>query len=497
MGSQQSDNIIRYIFYVGWFLCFLIYNFCMRPIFFLLHLLLSRDPASRLQNSLQKSGKTKRKVAIVGSGVSGLAAAYALKKGGKHDFTVFEAQEELGGHAYSFEYKGPDGSKRGVDVGFIFGHYFSYAQILEIYNELGIELTESAIDLSVNYHGEKWATDLNGFDVSQEEEREVDRFNRLAGEFKDCPALNLLPFGLYCSLFNFSDKFCEKFVTPSLCTLFISKTGLYRQSARFMLNMFAGPNRFVDLRHGTRTWVVKNGSRNSVQKLAQFLGKENLRVNTPVESVERGDGKVNVVTSDGGSETFDDVILCCHVPQTKKILKGQNWIERLIFNLVRYHPVDGILHTDDSVLPEDKRLHRHFNYWQEKKMDKKTFELTGRMSAIFKHLDDSNPLLYTLCPHRKIEESKILLKSTWHHQVQDIQHLVVTRALVPMIQGLGNVWHGNSWVLWLGHSGAYDAGMAVAAAMGGGYHMRSSEANRIFGESCMDMFGPTFKYSSF
>lgn len=105
--------------------------------------------------------------------------------------------------------------------------------------------------------------------------------------------------------------------------------------------------------------------------------------------------------------------------------------------MTRYEPVIGILHTDSSVLPQKKSLRRHFNYLVRENEPQSSFELTGRMSAIF-NTKDAIERLYTLAPKQKIDESKILLKTKWYHQVQDLQHLITTRALVPMIQGKGN-----------------------------------------------------------
>ena len=290
------------------------------------------------------------KVAIIGGGCSGLSAAWCLNQTEGFDITVFEAQPRLGGHAFTFDYEAPgDKGHVQVDMGFIFGNHVSYANMMEIMEKTGSEIVDTELSLSADIEGQRWATNSDRCGPKDEVKMEprtraeCDRFHALADRHFDNVGLNLVPFGVFLRLYGFGKEFLDLVVTPTLITLFISEDGLYGMSTRFMLNMFAGPNKFVDLRFAWKCFTVKDGTYSWIQRLAAGF-QDRCRTGTPVREVRRiqegGKDKV-LLRTDSGLELYDHVVFCCSAKAAALILQEQTWLEKWIFANIRYEGEQG------------------------------------------------------------------------------------------------------------------------------------------------------------
>eukprot|EP01062_Namystynia_karyoxenos_P055904 TRINITY_DN46913_c0_g1_i1.p1 TRINITY_DN46913_c0_g1~~TRINITY_DN46913_c0_g1_i1.p1 ORF type:complete len:634 (+),score=203.85 TRINITY_DN46913_c0_g1_i1:75-1976(+) len=442
------------------------------------------------------------KVAIVGAGCGGLTAAWALHNTGGYDITVLEAAEDIGGHSFTFQYPTPDGGKMPVDMGFIFGNHQSYSNMLQLMEKIGSTPVETELSLSVDIDGVRFATDgtrcegmTAPFKMDPRGKAECDRFHAICERWWQNPAFNLIPFGWVLNAYGFSQEFRDLYVTPTLITLFISRQGLYGMSARFMFNMFGGPFKFVDLRHGWRCFTVAQGTQPGwIHRLAAGF-KDRCRCRARVSAVRRvkEGGKNRVIVEwdspDGKrSETFDHVLLACGGKVAGSLVKEQSALERLFFAQIRYEGEHVVLHSDPSFLPKNKDYVRNFNYKDRK--GAALPELTGSMAHVARVDPTAQPPILTMNPMRRP-------KGAIHHErycavhVQDLRHMVATRILLPAIEGAGGVWYCGSWCNYLGHSGGLDAGFTVAAALGAAYPLEDPIArDEFFYRCCYDMLGP-------
>lgn len=407
--------------------------------------------------SYPESPKQKNKIAVIGAGSAGVHAAWILHQN-QADFRVFEATDYVGGHALGFDFLS-GGKKYPVDLGFIFGAPSSYKEFKTLLALNGVERTLSRLTYYTKVKDTEWATE-----VPQTITEEVERFHRLADRDYNDPSLNLVPFGWWLKKHGFSDKFRETHLTPMLIVLFVSSEGFYEQSTRFILNMYAGPGKWVDYRRGYGSWVVKGSSKEYYTRLtAPFRDK--IQLFAPVTRVERKNGKVIVTWTDTLSQThneeFDGAIVTAPADVARKIVVTE-WWEDWTLAQVRYTPVIVDLHSDTSVLPVPE-MRRAFNFFQAG--DTETFELIGRSADIFGYGKlDPEPLIH-LNPQRRAKDT--LVSRVWRHHAQDLWHIAVMDELLTKMQGRGNIYYAGDWVKFIGHGFAMRTGMNAACHLTG------------------------------
>ncbi len=401
-----------------------------------------------------------RKVAIVGAGTAGLHAAWMLDQA-EMDFTLYEAADYIGGHAYAPIYTPEEGEPFACDVGFIFGSPTDYQEMKALMKWYGVERNPSQLSVSGHVDGHSWAS---GPDVSEE----AHRFHRLANEQHQDPKWNLVPFGFWLKLHGFDQEFRDHYLTPLMSVLFITDLGLYEVSTRFMLNMAAGRIQWVDFRKGAPAWTVKGGSRLYYERLSQGF-QDRIRLQTPVSKIERHDDGVHLtaVTLDGKvqTEVYDDVILAVPADVASALVQDKDWLESFVLDQVRYQDAEVVLHTDDSFLPEEKHL-RHYNYYQDHKKHGNEFELSGVMNWVHGAGEMSPRPIGTLNPLHPIAPEKVVQTRGWRHHAMDLWHLAMMLEVMPKLQGRGGVWYAGDWVTVIGHGPAMRTGMAAACNVG-------------------------------
>ena len=305
------------------------------------------------------------KIAIVGSGISGLACGLLLQK--EHDVTVFEADDKPGGHVNTVAVKGKTGDYQ-VDTGFIVFNRENYPNFVRLLDYLGVESQKTRMGFSVKseihnleYSGESlkgllgnarnildwkhWGMILdilsfhkkaNTLDNPHETVDEFISRNRLGRRFKE---LFLLPLGSAlwsCSTRQFG-QFPMEFVTD-----FLSNH-----------QMLQANNRPV--------WrVLKGGSRSYVDKIVEIMGPR-LRLNTPIQKITRTQNRVQITLPEGSKEEFDEVILACHADQSLKLINHPHREEEDLLKAFPYGDNLVTLHSDDSVLPVRKSARASWN----------------------------------------------------------------------------------------------------------------------------------------
>jgi predicted NAD/FAD-binding protein len=310
------------------------------------------------------------KVAIIGSGISGLVAAYHLHP--RHEITLFEANGYPGGHTNTVDVE-LDGHSYAIDTGFIVFNDWTYPNFIQLLDELGVPSRPTSMSFSVTdqrtgleYNGES----LNSLFAQRSNLlrpsfyrllSDIWRFNRLARRLVgECDETTTV--AEFLALHSFSQVFSEQYLLPMGAAVWSCPTGVFSQfPIRFIVEFYH--NHGLLSVWNRPTWrVVEGGSRNYVQAMTRSF-KDRIRLRTPIQSVQRLADHVQVRPVGQPAEQFDHVIFACHSDQALKILGAEaTSLEQELLGAFPYSRNVAVLHTDTSLLPQSRRAWASWNY---------------------------------------------------------------------------------------------------------------------------------------
>lgn len=392
------------------------------------------------------------KIAIIGSGISGLTCGYYLSR--DHDVTLFEANDYIGGHTATVDVE-LEGSRYSVDTGFIVYNDRTYPNFIALMNEIGVERRPSQMSFSVR--NDSNGLEYNGHTLTTlfAQKRnwlnpkfysfifEILRFNRLVKECVDqTTGENTL--GDFLTSHRFSDYFCDNYILPMGAAIWSSTLADMRAFplqffARFFLN-----HGLLDVTNRPQWYVIKGGSREYIKPLTKGF-TDKIRLNSPVESVSRDQAGVTVRVN-GQTERFDQVIFACHSDQAKHLLADISSVESEILSDLAYQPNEVVLHTDESLLPKRKAAWASWNYWLDggEQEQSRPPTLTYNMN-ILQHIQAPKTFCVSLNSSDQIDKDKILKSFVYHHPVFS-RDSMAAQARRNEINGLSRTWFcGAYW----------------------------------------------------
>ncbi|MCZ4295072.1 NAD(P)/FAD-dependent oxidoreductase [Vibrio sinaloensis] len=392
------------------------------------------------------------KIAIIGSGISGLTCGYYLSR--DHDITLFEANDYIGGHTATVDVE-LEGSRYSVDTGFIVYNDRTYPNFIALMNEIGVEGRPSQMSFSVR--NDSNGLEYNGHTLTTlfAQKRnwlnpkfysfifEILRFNRLVKECVDqTTGENTL--GDFLTSHRFSDYFCDNYILPMGAAIWSSTLADMRAFplqffARFFLN-----HGLLDVTNRPQWYVIKGGSREYIKPLTKGFA-DKIRLNSSVESVSRDQAGVTVRVN-GQTERFDQVIFACHSDQAKHLLADISSVESEILSDLAYQPNEVVLHTDESLLPKRKAAWASWNYWLDggEEEQSRPPTLTYNMN-ILQHIQAPKTFCVSLNSSDQIDKDKILKSFVYHHPVFS-RDSMAAQARRNEINGLSRTWFcGAYW----------------------------------------------------
>ncbi|HEX5373231.1 MAG TPA: FAD-dependent oxidoreductase [Aquabacterium sp.] len=446
-----------------------------------------------------------KKIAVVGSGVSGLGAAWALV-GGAADVqvTLFESDARLGGHAHTVDVSLPDAQgtvvTHGVDTGFLVFNERTYPRLLALFAELGIVPATSDMSFSVQVprapgavrgaqawmSGLQWCGSSLNSVFSQRRNlcspsfwsmlRDLLRFNRLATDLarRGDDAALAQPIGAFLDAQGFGHPFRDAYLLPMIACIWSCPT---RQMVDFpvgTLIRFCHNHGLLQVTDRPQWYTVRGGSREYVRRLAvRFEGRGGrIRLGTPVRAIERlgdsvsaGEAGVRLIT-DAGAEPFDEVVLACHSDQALALLGAQaSAAERELLGAVRYHHNRAVLHTDTALLPDRRLTWAAWNYERSAPgRDEPAAVCLHYLLNVLQPLPWSQPVVVSLNPLREPRAETVLREFDYAHPVFD-QAAVAAQSRLPEIQGRQRVWFCGAWTGYGFHEDGLRSGQDVAAAV--------------------------------
>jgi len=390
------------------------------------------------------------KIAIVGSGIAGNVAAYRLHR--DHDIAVFEASDHVGGHTHTHLVE-QDGRQVAVDTGFIVFNDWTYPHFVALLDELGVESQESAMSFSVKcaasgleYNG----TTLNSLFAQRRNLvrpsfwrmiQDILRFNREAPALLATDAQEI-SLGDYLSEHRFSREFMRHYILPMGAAVWsASPTMMLAFPARCFVRFFHNHGMLsVDKRPQWRT--IRGGSARYAEKLTASF-RDRIRLNAPVESVQRLPTHVLIKPQWGDAERFDAVFFACHSDQALRLLIDATPLEREVLGAIPYQTNDVVLHTDTSVLPTRKLAWAAWNYHLSS-AEQNRVAVTYNMN-ILQRLGTRTPLLVSLNMNDAIDPAKIVKRLSYEHPVYTRQS-IAAQARQAEINGVDRAYFcGAYW----------------------------------------------------
>jgi len=423
----------------------------------------------------------RKRIAVIGSGISGLSAAYHLRK--QADVTLFEAGSYFGGHTHTVDVTlpSPQGMvTHGVDTGFLVFNERTYPGLIGLFAELQVQTSASDMSFSVQtprasgQRAMEWSgSNLNTVFAQRSNLfsptflgmlRDVLRFNALANALAERGEDHALmqPLGEFLEAHKFGSAFRHWYLLPMLGCIWSCPTDQMLQFPVATMVRFCHNHGLIQVVNRPQWFTVTGGAKHYVEKLLRHIPHTHLQ--TPVKRIERNDSGARVFT-ETGSEVFDAVVLACHADQALSLLAQPTPQEQALLGAIRYHPNKAVLHTDTSVMPKKKLAWAAWNY-------ERATDLGLESSRVCLHywinrlqpLPFSQDVVVSLNPVRAIDPSKVLGEYDYAHPVFDLG-AIKAQSQLPSLQGQQNTWYAGAWMGYGFHEDGFKAGRDAASGI--------------------------------
>ena len=411
------------------------------------------------------------RIAIIGSGISGLVAAYRLSD--QHDVTVFEANDYVGGHTNTVRVELGD-EIHDVDTGFIVFNDRTYPNFCSLLKELDVPSDPTSMSFSVRsdrtgleYNG----TSLNGL-FSQRSNlfrprfyrmiRDILRFNREA-QTSASDASDDSTVSDFLSENRYSDEFAQHYLLPMGSAIWSCPTSTFADFPIRFIVQFYKNHGLLSLRDRPTWRVVRGGSNQYVAALTRRF-RERIRLNCPVESVVRLDDGVRVQPRSSANETFEEVVFACHSDQALTILGNDaSPTERDVLSEFPYEPNTAVLHTDTSVLPKRTRAWASWNY-RIPAAPSHHATVTYDMNRL-QHISSKNVFCVTLNGCDGIDEQKVIRRFQYSHPIFTARRAKAQKRHSELIRTNRTSFCGAYWGNGF-HEDGVNSAIAVCEAFG-------------------------------
>ncbi|WP_437884094.1 NAD(P)/FAD-dependent oxidoreductase [Pseudomonas sp. LRF_L74] len=310
------------------------------------------------------------KIAIIGSGISGLTCAHLLAR--RHDITVFEASDWIGGHTHTVDVQ-VNGQSHAIDTGFIVFNDWTYPNFIKLLDRLGV--ASRATEMSFSVHDPITGSEYNGNNLNslfaQRSNllsptfwgmlRDILRFNREAlQDLQEQRIAEHMTLGDYLREKRYGQRFIDHYIVPMGAAIWsMSLDDMLGFPLQFFVRFFKNHG-LLSVNDRPQWRVISGGSRSYVEPLTASF-RERIRLTCPVQKVERDADGVTIHSS-AGSERFDQVVFACHSDQALALLATPSEAESSILGALRYAENDVVLHTDTRLLPDRKLAWASWNY---------------------------------------------------------------------------------------------------------------------------------------
>ncbi|PKP70822.1 MAG: cyclopropane-fatty-acyl-phospholipid synthase [Alphaproteobacteria bacterium HGW-Alphaproteobacteria-4] len=415
--------------------------------------------------------RIRQRIAIIGGGISGLAAAYLLAD--QHEITLYEAEPRLGGHARTV-LAGLRGDQP-VDTGFIVFNYANYPHLTRMFAELEVPVQKSDMSFGASIDGGRVEYGLRDLGSVFGQRRnllrpgylrmlaDIARFNARAEAAASEADLSI---GALCDRLGMGAGFRNYYLLPVAGAIWSTPPEQIADfPARSLLQFFRN-HALLTMTGQHQWWTVAGGSIEYVRRLTANLASRGvkLRAGTPVRSVTRGALSASVHPAEGGAEAYDQVIFACHSDVALRLLAQPTSAERRVLGALGYQDNRVILHRDEAQMPKRRACWSSWVYKADTRRPQAAIGVTYWMNRL-QGIPESDPLFVTLNPAEPIRDDMIYDEQVFRHPVFD-RAAIAAQVEVPALQGVGRVWFAGAWARHGFHEDGFASAVRVAREMG-------------------------------
>lgn len=412
-------------------------------------------------------------VAIIGTGISGLAAAHRLHR--EHRLTLFEASDWIGGHTHTHDVEWA-GRRFAIDTGFIVHNERNYPRFRALMDELGVATKRTSMSFSVACERtglEYGSTNLASLFAQKRNLlrpvfhgmlASILRFNREAPRLLDHEDA-LLTLGEYLARHRYPRAFVDQYIVPMGAAVWSASTEqMLAFPAQFFVR-FLHNHGMLSIRNQPQWRVIEGGSREYVRALVRPFA-DRIRLSTPVRSVRRFPDRVEIAT-EAGLERFDAVVLASHADQSLRLLADPTESERQILSALPYQRNETVLHVDESRMPARRRAWSSWNY-RIPREGQATVSVTYDMNILQGLEDAPATFLVSLNDEARIDPAKVLARMTYHHPVYTVAGIAARKRRSEISGANRTAFAGAYWGYGFHEDGVesgFDAADRIASAL--------------------------------
>ncbi len=434
---------------------------------------------------LDQSLGPRKRIAIVGGGISGLSAAYYLSA--QHDVTLYESEKRLGGHARTV-LAGKNGDQP-VDTGFIVFNYVTYPYLTRLFRDLDVPVIKSHMSFGASINNGELEYGLSSLKAIAAQKRnlvrpqyykmiaDILRFGKQAEVAAQCDKKTI---GELVDELRLGTWFRDNYLMPMCGAIWSTPVDNVDEfPAKSLVQFFRNHALLAGLKEH-QWWTVKGGSIEYVRRLEAALEGRGCRINkgTPVCEVRRSPDEVSITDFRGHQAQFDEIVLACHSNQALQVLgKGATSAEAEALGSIRYQPNTAVLHCDTNQMPKRRSC---WSSWAYRSQDG-AIGVTYWMNKL-QSIPEDDPLFVTLNPSAEIPEEKIYDRAQFDHPVFDKAALKAQTSLRAM-QGQNRTWFAGAY----NRHGFHEDGIASAMRI---VRMMNQPLENIGGQDAFDEQSP-------
>jgi len=414
------------------------------------------------------------KIAVIGSGVSGLSAAWLLAR--RHDVTLYEAERRLGGHSHTVEAPAPGGTVA-VDMGFIVYNAANYPNLVALFDHLGVATKPTDMSFAVSLDAgrlEYGGNDLTTL-FAQRSNLLRPRFWSMLGDlmrfYREAPAhacaldARMTSLGDYLDAQGYGRAFQDDHLLPQAAAIWSTSTKAMRDYPAAAFIRFCQNHGLLNIVDRPLWRTVEGGSRTYVAKLAAALG-DRVRLGATVAALASSPAGVTVRETSGRTQRFDQVVVATHADQGLALLEAPTPRQRALLGAFVYSRNHAVLHTDVRLMPRRTKTWSAWNYvGRTTPGGDQELCVTYWMNAL-QDLPRDNPLFVTLNPYTAPDPTKVIRTEVYDHPLFDAAAMRAQKQLWDL-QGEGGLWWCGAYFGAGFHEDGLQSGLAVAEALGG------------------------------
>ena len=421
-------------------------------------------------------GSLPRRIAVIGGGISGMAAAHLLAD--DQSVVLFESENRLGGHARTV-IAGRNGDQP-VDTGFIVFNKVNYPNLLGLFDRLEVPYVESNMSFGASIDGGRLEYGLASLDVIFAQRRnclsprflgmltDIMRFNKHAASVVR-PGMTIRDL---LQTLGTGDWFRDYYITPFSGAIWSTPTmGILDFPAHALVRFFEN-HRLLDFEGQHQWYTVKGGSIEYVRRLQASLTTRgvDIRLGAAVAAVQREAGGVMIRCHGGEWEMFDEVVFATHSDVSLRLLADATPDERAALGAVRYQPNQAILHRDPSVMPKNRKCWSSWAYVEPAGGGSGKIDLTYWMNSL-QPIPQDDPIFVTLNSNGGIDDRLIDDVVTFEHPVYDLA-AIEAQDRIRAMNGTRNTWFAGAWMRNGFHEDGFASAVDVVEAMRSGARER-------------------------